>query len=51
MLATAAQLRQEYAVTVLAAGKKVGKQIDRLAQNGYAAVCFADKYPEIKTIQ
>ena len=51
VLATAAQLRQEYAVTVLAAGKKVGKQIDRLAQNGYAAVCFADKYPEIKTIQ
>ncbi len=50
VLTTAAQLREEYAVTVLAAGKKVGKQIDRLAQNGYAAVCFADKYPEIKII-
>ncbi len=51
VLQKAAQLRGEYAVTVLTTGKKVGKQIDRLAHSGYAAVCFADKYPEIKVIE
>ena len=43
-------LRGEYAVTVLAAAKKVGKQLDRLQQSGCAAACFYEKYPEIKPL-
>lgn len=50
VLETAAKLRETYAVTVLEAAKKVGKQIDRLQQGGYAAVCFAAQYPAIKTL-
>ena len=50
VLKTAQTLRETYSVTVLAAAKKVGKQIDKLQADGYTALCFADKYPEIKTL-
>ena len=50
VLQKAEALRAEYAVTVLAAAKKVGKQLDRLQQNGCAAVCFAEKYPEVRQL-
>ena len=50
MLLKAVALRGEYAVTVLAAAKKVGKQLDRLQQSGCAAACFYEKYPEIKPL-
>lgn len=50
VLQKAEALRAEYAVTVLAAAKKVGKQLDRLRQNGCTAVCFADKYPEVRQL-
>lgn len=50
VLKTAAVLRETYAVTVLPAAKKVGKQIDRLQSDGYTALCFAEKYPEMKTL-
>ncbi len=48
VLQAAAELRKEYAVTVLASAKKVGKQIERLQADGLDAVCFYEKYPEIK---
>ena len=50
VLQKAGALRAEYAVTVLAAAKKVGKQIDRLQQNGCTAVCFAEKFPEVRQL-
>ena len=50
VLQKAEALRGEYAVTVLAAAKKVGKQLDRLQQIGCAAACFYEKYPEIKPL-
>ena len=50
VLKTAAALRETYTVAVLATAKKVGKQIDKLQNEGYNAICFADKYPEIKTL-
>ena len=50
VLQKAEALRGEYAVTVLAAAKKVGKQLDRLQQSGCAAACFYEKYPEIKPL-
>lgn len=50
VLQKAEALRGEYAVTVLAAAKKTGKQLDRLRQNGCAAVCFLEKYPAIKPL-
>lgn len=50
VLQKAGALRAEYAVTVLAAAKKVGKQLDRLRQNGCTAVCFAEKYPEVRQL-
>lgn len=48
VLAKAAQLRGECDVTVAAAAKKVGKQLDRLAQSGVSGACFYEKFPEIK---
>ena len=51
VLATAAKLREEYSTTVLRCAKKVGKQISRLEADGYSAVCFAAKYPEIKWLR
>ena len=50
VMKTAETLRETYRVTVLAEAKKVGKQIDRLEQTGYAAVCFFEKYPEVKAL-
>ena len=50
VLQKAEALRGEYAVTVLAAAKKVGKQLDRLQQSGCAAACFYEKYPAIKPL-
>lgn len=50
VLQMAAALRAEYDVTMQVAAKKVGKQIDRLAENGVSAICFAEKYPAIKTL-
>ena len=50
VLQKAEALRETYAVTVQAAAKKVGKQIDRLQASGCRAVCFYEKYPEIKTL-
>lgn len=50
VLRIAQTLRADFSVTVLAAAKKVGKQIDKLEKDGYAALCFADKYPEIKQL-
>ena len=50
VLQKAGALRADYAVTVLAAAKKVGKQLDRLQQNGCTAVCFAEKYPEVRQL-
>lgn len=43
-------LRETYAVTILAEAKKLGKQLDRLQQAGYAAVCRASQYPEVKVL-
>lgn len=51
VLEKAAALRENYSVTVLAAAKKVGKQIDRLRQTGCEAVCFYEKYPAVKPLQ
>lgn len=51
VLQKAGALRGTYAVTVLAAAKKAGRQLDRLRQNGCAAVCFAEKYPEVKPLE
>lgn len=51
VLRQAAALREEYAVCVLAAAKKVGKQLDRLAADGVRAVCFSEKYPEVKQLE
>ncbi len=51
VLAKAQALRGEYDVVVLAAAKKVGKQLDRLAETGAAAVCFYEKFPEIKRLR
>ena len=51
VLATAAKLREEYSTTVLRCAKKVGKQISRREADGYSAVCFAAKYPEIKWLR
>lgn len=48
VLGKAAALRGEYDVAVFAAAKKVGKQLDRLQQDGVSGVCFYDKYPEVK---
>jgi histidyl-tRNA synthetase len=50
VLEQAAALRDQYAVTVLPAAKKVGKQIDRLQATGYTAVCFSEKFPECKQL-
>ena len=47
VLRKAAALREEYAVTVLPQGKKLGKQLGALEAQGFAAVAFADK-DEIK---
>lgn len=51
VLEKAAALRENYAVTVLAAAKKVGRQIDRLQETGCRAVCFYEKFPEIKELR
>lgn len=51
VLKKAQELRGEYTVNVLAAAKKVGKQLDRLQQNGCGAVCFYEKFPEIKMLE
>ncbi len=51
VLKKAQQLRGEYTVTVLAAAKKMGKQLDRLQQSGCSAVCFYEKFPEIKILE
>ena len=48
VLQKAAALRGEYAVTVLAAAKKPGKQYERLAQRGFAAACLSRKIPRAK---
>ncbi len=50
VLQKAEKLRMDYSVAVLAAGKKVGKQIERLQAGGYGAICFASKFPEIKEL-
>lgn len=51
VLQKAAALRANgNAVSVLAVGKKLGKQLDRLATEGCTAVCFAEKYPEMKEL-
>ena len=50
VLQKAEALRGQYTVAVLAAAKKVGKQLDRLQQHGCAAVCFAEKYPEVRPL-
>ncbi|MEG1068882.1 MAG: histidine--tRNA ligase [Ruthenibacterium sp.] len=50
-LKTAAVLRKDYQVTVLTAAKKVGKQLEKLAADGYTAVCFAEQYPTIKLLR
>ncbi len=50
VLQKAAELRETYNVNILKAAKKVGKQIDKLASEGYSGVCFFEKYPEIKII-
>lgn len=51
VLQKAGALRESYAVTVLAAAKKVGRQIERLQETGCAAVCFHEKYPEVKDLR
>lgn len=51
VLQKAGALRAQYAVTVLAAAKKVGRQLDRLQEDGCGAVCFYEKYPEIRTLE
>lgn len=50
VLQKAEALRAQYTVTVLAAAKKVSRQLDRLQQHGCTAVCFAEKYPEIRPL-
>ena len=50
VLKKAALLRETYAVCVLPAAKKVGKQLARLAEDGCTAVCFADQYPEVRRL-
>ncbi len=50
VLEKAAELRNTYNVNILKTAKKVGKQIDKLTAEGYNAICFCEKYPEIKTI-
>ncbi len=50
VLKKATELRGSYEVNVLQAAKKVGKQIDRLANDGYFGVCFSEKFPEVKII-
>ena len=42
VLEKAARLRDEYAVTVLAQQKKLGKQLGNLEAAGFAAVAFFD---------
>ncbi len=51
VLEKAQHLRAEYRVTVLAAAKKTGRQLDRLQQAGCSAVCFYEKFPEIKMLE
>lgn len=46
----ATAMQSEYMVTTLTAAKKVGKQIDKLKADGYAAICFSEKYPECRTL-
>ncbi len=46
----AEELRQNSDVTILSQSKKVGKQIQSLADFGYDGVCFSEKYPQIKMI-
>lgn len=48
VLKKAAALRALYAVTVLPAAKKAGKQLSRLEEDGFAGACFSEKYPELK---
>lgn len=50
VLQAAARLRETYDVTVLAAGKKPGKQLDRLEQSGYSAACLFAQYPQVKQL-
>lgn len=50
VLQKAAVLREQYTVCVLQAGKKVGKQLDRLQKDGYTFVCFAKNYPEVRAL-
>ncbi len=43
-------LRGSYDTCVAPLAKKVGKQLERLAFDGYSQVCFSDKFPEIKQL-
>jgi len=43
VLRRAAQLRQDYQVTVLTQAKKLGKQLAQLEASGFAGAAFADK--------
>lgn len=43
VLQKAADLRASYHVTVLAQGKKLGKQLDALQQQGFVGAAFADR--------
>lgn len=50
VLGAAGALRAQYDVSVQPQAKKLGKQLDRLEQAGYAAVCLFAHYPEIKPL-
>ncbi len=50
VLKAAGALRGQYAVTVLAAAKKLGKQLDKLEKEGYAAACVFSQYPQLKEL-
>lgn len=50
VLEQAQALRTAYSVTTLTAAKKLGKQLDRLAQSGFTHVCFSEQYPTLKEL-
>ncbi len=50
VLKAAEVLRAEYDVSVQPLAKKLGKQLDKLEQAGYAAACLFDQYPEVKLL-
>ncbi len=51
VLKTAQKLQEKYDVCVVRAGKKVGKQLNRLQTDGMQNVCFFENYPQIKPLQ